>query len=67
MEVGVKIQLNDSQWNRLQTLAREGSQKCPDESLGMSHRLRSNGLIALDRNGYEYLTEHGVRRLSQGR
>ncbi|MGJ7510110.1 hypothetical protein [Variovorax sp. GT1P44] len=62
-----KIQLNDAQWNRLQRLANENGRSAPDETPGVSHRLRSNGLVASDRKGREYLTDQGARRLSQGR
>lgn len=62
-----KIQLNDAQWNRLQRLANENGRSTADETNGVSDRLRSNGLVALDRKGGEYLTDQGARRLSQGR
>jgi hypothetical protein len=62
-----KIQLNNAQWNRLQRLANDKGRSALDESTGVSDRLRSNGLVATDRKGCEYLTEQGARRLSQGR
>ena len=66
-DMAKKIQLNDAQWNRLQRLASEKGKSALDESTGVSDRLRSNGLVATDRKGCEYLTEQGARRLSQGR
>ena len=64
-----KIRLNDAQWNRLQQLAKEESVRCmsPELAPRSSSRLRSNGLVALDAQGREYLTEQGARRLTQGR
>jgi hypothetical protein len=62
-----KIQLNDAQWNKLQSLANENGRSTPNETTGVSHRLRSNGLVASERKGREYLTDQGARRLSQGR
>lgn len=66
-EMAKKIQLNDAQWNRLQSLANENGRSRPAETTGVSHRLRSNGLVASDPRGCEYLTDQGARRLSQGR
>ena len=66
-DMAKKIQLNNAQWNRLQRLATDKGLSALDESTGVSDRLRSNGFVAADRKGCEYLTEQGARRLSQGR
>jgi hypothetical protein len=62
-----KIKLNDAQWKRLQELADKSGKSTPHETTDPSHRLMSNGLVASDQNGREYLTDQGARRLSQGR
>ncbi|WP_431276743.1 hypothetical protein ACQ858_11575 [Variovorax ureilyticus] len=62
-----KIRLNDEQWNTLQALFEAHTQKLPTEAIRVSERLRSNGLVTSDREGSNFLTEQGLRRLSQGR
>jgi hypothetical protein len=62
-----KIRLNDAQWHRLQRLSDDRGRRAPAEAPDVSRRLTSNGLVALDKRGSEYLTEQGALRLSQGR
>lgn len=63
-----KLRLNDSQWEKLQSLANDGeSTVVADPPAGHSPRLISNGLVATDSTGCEYLTILGAMRLSQGR
>ncbi|MBO9514057.1 MAG: hypothetical protein J7549_08070 [Variovorax sp.] len=62
-----KIQLNDAQWNTLRALQAAHAQKLPTDTIKVSERLRSNGLVMADRQGSLFLTEQGLRRLSQGR
>lgn len=62
-----KIQLNDQQWSTLQALWEAHAQKLPTHAIKVSERLRSNGLVMSDRHGSLFLTEQGLRRLSQGR
>jgi hypothetical protein len=62
-----KLRLNDAQWKRLQSLAGVKEAAAPIETAVLSGRLRSNGLVATDGRGLEYLTVYGLLRLSQGR
>jgi hypothetical protein len=65
-----KLRLNDAQWKRLQCLAGAKEDTAPVEPVEAataSDRLRSNGLVATDGRGLEYLTVYGLLRLSQGR
>jgi Mn-dependent DtxR family transcriptional regulator len=62
-----KIQLNDEQWKTLEALLEAGMQRLPTNSIKIPDRLRSNGLVAEDRQGGTYLTEQGRERLRQGR
>lgn len=62
-----KIQLNDEQWKTLQSLREAPAKRCPTESIKVSSRLKSNGLVASDREGRHFLTALGLGRLSQGR
>jgi Mn-dependent DtxR family transcriptional regulator len=63
-----KIQLNDEQWKTLQALLEYVARpRAADSSIKVSSRLRSNGLVALDPEGRSFLTDQGLRRLSQGR
>ncbi|MDM0073213.1 hypothetical protein QTH90_02390 [Variovorax sp. J2P1-59] len=62
-----KIQLNEEQWKTLEALREAHARGCPTDSIKVSERLRSNGLVAADRHGYKFLTEQGLQRLSQGR
>jgi Mn-dependent DtxR family transcriptional regulator len=65
--VTTKIQLNDEQWKTLLALLGADSQRAPPDGAKVSNRLRSNGLVALDPRGQEYLTDQGIQRLGQGR
>lgn len=69
MEVPVvkKIQLNDEQWRTLLALREAHGRSCPTDTINVSERLRSNGLVDSDRKGCAVLTEQGLRRLTQGR
>ncbi len=62
-----KIQLNDEQWSTLQALLEAQAHRRPTHSIKVSERLRSNGLVTSDRQGYKFLTEQGLQRLNQGR
>jgi hypothetical protein len=62
-----KIRLNDEQWNTLQALLEAHTQKLPTDAIRVSERLRSNGLVTSNREGSNFLTEQGLRRLNQGR
>jgi hypothetical protein len=62
-----KIQLNDEQWNTLQALMEAHANQSPNDSIKVSERLLSNGLVASDGRGFMCLTEQGRQRLSQGR
>ncbi|MDM0035907.1 hypothetical protein QTI33_27490 [Variovorax sp. J22P271] len=62
-----KLRLNDAQWQRLQRLAGAKEEAAAGDAPGGSGRLRSNGLVATDGRGLEYLTVYGLLRLSQGR
>jgi hypothetical protein len=62
-----KIQLNDEQWNTLQALREAHAHRRPTDSIKVSVRLRSNGLVGADRQGCKFLTEQGLQRLTQGR
>lgn len=62
-----KIQLNNEQWKTLEALREAHAQGYPTDSIKVSERLRSNGLVASDRHGYKFLTEQGLQRLNQGR
>ena len=62
-----KIQLNDEQWKTLQALLEAHTERRCTDSIRVSERLTSNGLVASDRDGCKFLTEQGRRRLSQGR
>ena len=69
MEVVVvkKIQLNDEQWRTLLALLEANAKRCSTESIIISERLKSNGLVAFDPRGFKFLTEQGLRRVGQGR
>lgn len=62
-----KIQLNDEQWKTLEALLEASTRRSPTDSIRIPDRLRSNGLVAEDRQGGKYLTEQGRDRLRQGR
>jgi hypothetical protein len=62
-----KIQLNDEQWRTLLALREAAVSRRPTDSIRISHRLLSNGLVAPDRRGGSVLTDQGLSRLNQGR
>jgi hypothetical protein len=62
-----KIRLNDEQWKMLQSLREANNMRCPTDSIKVSDRLRSNGLVAADQHGRKFLTDQGLSRLNQGR
>ena len=62
-----KLRLNDAQWTQLQRLAGDTPRPAFGDSIARAGRLTSNGLVATDRAGREYLTILGMFRLSQGR
>ena len=62
-----KLRLNDAQWIQLQSLAGDMPRKAIGDPIARAGRLTSNGLVATDRAGREYLTILGMLRLSQGR
>ena len=62
-----KLRLNDAQWTKLTSLAGDASRKAVGDAIAGAGRLTSNGLVATDRAGREYLTILGMLRLSQGR
>ena len=62
-----KLRLNDAQWTQLQRLAGDTPRQVIGDPVVRAGRLTSNGLVATDRAGREYLTILGMLRLSQGR
>jgi len=62
-----KLRLNDAQWTKLQSLAGGIPRRPLCDPIAGAGRLTSNGLVATDRAGREYLTLLGMLRLSQGR
>lgn len=62
-----KVQPNDEQWKTLQALREANNSRCPTDSINVSGRLRSNGFVAADRQGRNFLTDQGLGRLNQGR
>ncbi|WP_076998365.1 hypothetical protein [Variovorax sp. KK3] len=62
-----KIQLNDEQWRTLEALRDAASKQRPPNTIKVSSRLRSNGLVVEDRHGSCMLTDQGISRLNQGR
>jgi len=62
-----KIRLNDEQWRTLEALLEAHARSRPAEGIRVSDRLRSNGLVASDPKGRQFLTEQGRERLNQGR
>ena len=62
-----KIQLNEEQWRTLQALLEAHARRSPTDSISVSERLLSNGLVGRDRQGGKFLTEQGLERLNQGR
>jgi Spy/CpxP family protein refolding chaperone len=69
MEVAMaeKIRLNDEQWDTLHALRDAANRRCPTDSIKVSDRLMSNGLVAADQQGRKFLTDQGLSRLNQGR
>jgi hypothetical protein len=62
-----KIRLNDEQWRTLEALRDAIAKRHPTETIKVSSRLRSNGLVTTDRQGTCMLTDLGLSRLNQGR
>ncbi len=62
-----KIQLNDEQWNILGALLEANNRRRPTVLIKDSDRLKSNGLVAEDREGGKFLTDQGLNRLGQDR
>lgn len=62
-----KIQLNEEQWRTLLALHEAHARRSPTETISVSERLLSNGLVGCDRQGGKFLTEQGRERLNQGR
>jgi|SRR6478735_7553829 hypothetical protein len=62
-----KIQLNDEQWRTLLALHEAHVRRSPTQTISVSERLLSNGLVGRDRQGSKFLTEQGRERLNQGR
>jgi len=62
-----KIQLNDEQWRTLEALRDALAKRRPTDTIKVSSRLRSNGLVTTDREGGTMLTDQGLSRLNQGR
>jgi hypothetical protein len=62
-----KIQLNEEQWRTLRALQEAHTRRSPTDSISVSERLLSNGLVGCDRQGGKFLTEQGLERLNQGR
>ncbi|OUL98250.1 hypothetical protein [Variovorax sp. JS1663] len=62
-----KIQLNDEQWRTLEALRDAVVKRHPTDTIKVSSRLRSNGLVVEDRRGGCMLTDQGLSRLNQGR
>ena len=62
-----KIRLNDEQWLTLQALLEANARRAATDQIRVSDRLRSNGLVAADLHGGNFLTVQGRERLSQGR
>ena len=62
-----KIRLNDEQWKTLEALREAHVLGSPTDGIEVSPRLRSNGLVASDHLGTQFLTEQGLQRLDQGR
>ena len=62
-----KVQLNDEQWSVLQALREANARRYPTDAIKVSNRLRSNGFVAMDRQGGKLLTDEGFKRLEQGR
>ena len=62
-----KIQLNDDQWNTLQSLLEANARRAATDAIRVAERLRSNGFVVIDPHGGKLLTLQGRERLSQGR
>lgn len=62
-----KVQLNEEQWGALKALGEANARRYPTDSIKVSHRLRSNGFVAMDDQGGKLLTVHGLHWLLQGR
>ena len=62
-----KIRLNDEQWHTLQVLLEANTQRAATDQIRVPGRLKSNGLVAADPRGGQFLTLQGRERLNQGR
>lgn len=62
-----KIQLNDEQWKTLLALREADTMRAATNLIKVSDRLRSNGFVAADLQGGQFLTLQGRERLRQGR
>ncbi len=62
-----KIRLNDEQWQALQALLEANTRRHATDQIRVTDRLRSNGFVATDLKGGNFLTVQGRERLSQGR
>lgn len=62
-----KIRLNDEQWHTLQVLLEAKTRRAATDQIRVPDRLTSNGLVASDPQGGQFLTLQGRERLSQGR
>lgn len=62
-----KIRLNDEQWQTLQALLEANTRRAATDRIRVPDRLRSNGFVAADLQGGQFLTIQGRERLSQGR
>ena len=62
-----KIRLNDEQWHTLQVLLEANTRRAATDQIRVPDRLKSNGLVAADRQGGQFLTLQGRERLNQGR
>ena len=62
-----KIRLNNEQWRALELLLDANTRRTATDQIKVPDRLKSNGLVAADRQGDQYLTLQGRERLNQGR
>ena len=62
-----KIRLNDEQWRTLEVLLEANTRRTATDQIRVPDRLTSNGLVAADRQGGQFLTLQGRERLNQGR
>ncbi|MDM0067077.1 hypothetical protein [Variovorax sp. J31P207] len=62
-----KIRLNDEQWRTLEVLLEADTRRAATNQIRVPDRLKSNGLVAADPRGGQFLTLQGRERLNQGR